>query len=99
MGNFLECHPNKKEVPPKKPEEPPNKPAIVSSEQVIQEFIEVLMKDPKINKKAIPDKIEKEFYLVLFTTLMSNLMKIADTFKIEIMNHVITLKIEPKKAD
>jgi hypothetical protein len=98
MGNFLECQPKKSEdIIPKKNEG--EKKQGRTSEKVLEEFILELLKDPEINKRIVPDKIEKEFYLALLTTLMSSVIKVADTFRLEIMNHVLTIHIRPKEND
>lgn len=89
MGNFLECYPKPNQETP--PISPPT-----ASQQAISNFVDVLLQDPKINSKFVLDTVEKKMYTELLTFLVASFSKIAETIKIEILNHVITIKIEPK---
>ena len=52
--------------------------------------------DTDANIGWIPDAIERRAYLTMYKTVLEILEKMANTTKIELLNHILTIKIEPK---
>jgi hypothetical protein len=67
-------------------------------EKAIEAFVEAQIQNADINITCIPDGIEKEIYINLIKILLGNLHQITQSVRIEILNHVITLHIEPKET-
>lgn len=72
------------------------KPAPTPEDQAIEAFVMAQLKDADVNMTYLPDGIEKQIYINLIKIIIGNLHQITDSVRIEILNHVITLKIEPK---
>lgn len=67
-----------------------------TSENALQQFVDSQLKDPALNSGMIPDSLEKEMYLNVLKVVIANLHHVTDSIKIEILNHVITLQVQPK---
>lgn len=90
MGNLID-HPNVKKKENSTPLDP--------QEQAVRDFVEKLLSDDKINSRLLSDNWEKEVYVNLFCFGISFFKKILETLKIEVLNHVITVRIEPKPQE
>jgi len=74
-------------------------PAHSAKEEAIMRFINAQLENAKVNVSFIPDKMEKQIYVNIIRILLANLQSLTETVRIEIMNHVITLRIEPMTAE
>jgi len=63
-------------------------------DEAILRFVMKQMQDANINRTWIPDAIEKQIYINVFRILLANMRAVAETVRIEFLNHVITLKVE-----
>jgi len=75
------------------------KPAPTPEDQAIEAFVMAQLKNADINISYLPDSIEKQIYINLIKIIIGNLHQITDSVRIELLNHVITLKIEPKSVE
>ncbi len=86
MGNLID-HPTRKEEKKHFPLDP--------QEKAVRDFVERLLSDERINNRFISDNIEKEMYVNIYCFGISFVKKILETLRIEVLNHVITVRIEP----
>lgn len=70
------------------------KKEISKEDQVIINFVNTLLNNANINNKCIPDKVEKQLYFNLLKILIGNLTELSKTFRIEFLNHRITINFE-----
>jgi len=64
-------------------------------DEAIDSFIETLLRDKKVNCKYLPDFLERDIYRNLIRLIIGNLSEIIRSVRLTILNHVITLHIEP----
>ena len=81
MGNILP-----KKTPP---------PVQSAEDEAILRFVQEQLENARVNVSFIPDKMEKQIYINIIKIILANLQHLADTVRIEVLNHVITLRIEP----
>lgn len=60
----------------------------------LEAFLNNLLKDENINT-ILPDKIEKDVYMKMLKLIIGVLRHTADTIHVDVLNHRITLHIEP----
>ncbi len=65
------------------------------SKKKILEFVENLLKDKNINIGYLPDYVEKQLYLNIFTILMGIAEHSLKSIKIEVMGHQLDISITP----
>lgn len=62
----------------------------------IDRFIDdVILKNKDINCSGVPDFIEKDVYRNILRIVLGNLSEILKSCRIQFLNHVITIHIEP----
>ena len=66
------------------------------SKEKIDEFVESLLKDENINMSYVPDSVEREMYKNIFSLLFAIIIDVANTTKIKIVGHEITITIKPE---
>lgn len=71
------------------------RPEETAEEEAIMRFVNAQLENAKVNMSFIPDKMEKQIYVNIIRIILANLQSLTDTIRIEILNHVITLRIEP----
>lgn len=64
-------------------------------EKALDAFITRLLENKNVNCTIFPDAIERGMYRGLLRILLGNRTDLIRTFRMEIMNHVITLRIQP----
>lgn len=65
------------------------------SMRAIETFVNLLMQNKHVNCTYMPDFIEKDIYRNLIIVVLANLKEWIRTIRLEILNHVITMNIEP----
>ena len=65
----------------------------------IDAFVDLLLRDKNVNCRYLPDFLERDIYRNLIRLILGNLTEIVRSVRIKIMNHVITLHIEPDTGD
>jgi hypothetical protein len=65
------------------------------SKKKILEFVEILLKDKNINIGYLPDYVEKQIYLNIFTILIGIVEHSLKSVKVEIMGHKLDISITP----
>jgi hypothetical protein len=64
------------------------------SEQRIKEFVEELLNDPNINCKLLPDAIEHQLYMNVFTIMMGVMKRVLKTSHIKFIGHKIYFEVK-----
>lgn len=72
-----------------------SKKQVSKEDEVIHNFINKLLENSDINNKCIPDKFERHLYFSLLKVFLGNIKEASKTFKLEFLNHKITINIEP----
>ena len=75
------------------------KPPLTPEEQSIEAFVNALLRDANINATFLPDNVEKEIYINILKIILGNLKSIVDSIRLEVLHHVITIKMEPKEEE
>jgi hypothetical protein len=69
---------------------------ILSSEDAaIAEFVDRLLQNTDINNSCIPDRFERQLYCHIIKMIIANLKEASKTFRLEFLNHVITIHVAP----
>lgn len=75
------------------------KQSIPKQKDAIDVFIdEVLLKNKDVNCSLVPDFMEKDVYRNVLRVIIGNITEIVKSCRIEILNHVITVHIDPIEA-
>ena len=73
-----------------------SKPSQQKKKDAVDTFIdEFLMKNKDVNFSAMPDFMEKDIYRNLLRVVIGNLTEILKSCRFQILNHIITIHIEP----
>jgi len=73
----------------------PKKQLSEISVQKINEFVDKMLTDENINIKYLPDFVERQIYINIFTILISLLNNTLDTAVIQLLGHEIKFNINP----
>jgi hypothetical protein len=65
------------------------------SDKVVDEFVDSLINDPKINIKYIPDSIERSFYRNVVMSILGSISNMLSGTKINMLGHVILMYMVP----
>lgn len=68
-------------------------------EAAVEAFIDILLKDKKVNCTYVPDFLERDIYRNLIRLILGNLTEILQSVRIQILNHVITIQINPMEKE
>lgn len=69
------------------------------STQALVDYIESEIMNTDANLRFVPDPIERRIYLTVYKTIMKSLEGLFNTTSIDLLNHRITLNIQPKKEN
>lgn len=64
------------------------------SPERIGEFVDMILAKKNVNIKYLPDSMEKQVYVNVFTILLGVLEEVVDSTSINFMGHKIKLSIE-----
>jgi len=65
------------------------------SDAVIDELVTHMLQNADINISVLPDYMERRIYANIVRILIGNVTELLRHVKIEVLNHVITMRIDP----
>lgn len=78
----------------KKPSKPTEKEELTTvSKQKIEKIVDKMLEDENINIPYLPDFVERQLYVNVYTLLLNMLDSVADTTSIEILGHKIKMDL------
>ena len=69
------------------------------SVSLIKDYVESEIMSSEANSKYIPDPIERKAYISIYKTILESLTQLCNTTELSLLNHKVTIHIEPKNEN